>query len=564
MQRQTTQWHFKSDIPTDVEQALSEYHPILRKILFNRGYTNAHLAQKFLEAKPLPGTDPQGMLGIPEATQRIIRAIHAGTPIAVYGDYDADGVTATALLVHTLEILGATVMAYIPNRFTEGYGLNLTALDFLHAEGIRQIITVDCGIRSLAEADHASALGIELIITDHHQPGSELPQASAIINPKQEGDQYPEKELSGAGLAYKLADALLSEQKSAPQNSKDLLDLVAIGTVADLVPLRGENRFLVREGLMRLRRPRRQGLMALMGIAGLPPARVQSSDIGYIIGPRINAAGRLASAHVALQLLLTTDRLEAGRLAQQLDNHNRERQRITRQIQLQAEEMAFKTNADPRLLFAADESFNPGVIGLAASRLGRSFYRPAIVAHIGEKYARASCRSIPEFHITEALDHCADLLKQYGGHAAAAGFTVLNSNLPALLARLNEAVDEKLKGIDLIPTLYADAEVQLPDLSFDLLDQLALIEPTGSANEEALFITRNLRIVRSRTVGKDRTHLKLTVTDGKDSMDAIAFRQGYWQSRLPPRVDLIYNFETNEFRGQTSLQLNVRDIKKAD
>jgi single-stranded-DNA-specific exonuclease len=339
---------------------------------------------------------------------------------------------------------------------------------------------------------------------------------------------------------------------------------VALGTVADMVPLTGENRSLVRAGLGCLQNPRRQGLRSLIAATGIRDRAITASDVGFILGPRLNAAGRIESAMAALQLLLSQDVNEAGRLVQQLEIHNQERQYITREIQEQAELMALDGQTEPLLLFAVHESFNKGVIGLAASRLVDRYYRPAIVAYQDERFTRASCRSIPEFHITDALDLCGNLLVHHGGHAAAAGFTVRNENLPELLSRLQACAREHLANRDLRPKLTADAEIPLSDLKPDLLDYLKWLEPTGNGNGPAVFVSRNLSVKRSRAVGREGSHLKLYVTDGRIYYDAIAFRQGGLIDSLPPVVDLLYTFEKNDFNGYSSLQLNVKDIHPSE
>jgi single-stranded-DNA-specific exonuclease len=544
------------------------YPPILRQILYNRGYQLAEQASQFLEAAPPQGSDPLNMLGIEAAVDRLDYAILHGEKIAVYGDYDADGVTATALLVHALRLLDAQVWGYIPNRFDEGYGLNMEALRSLYEDDIKLVVTVDCGIRSLPEARYAAELGMELIISDHHHPGPSLPQALALINPKQDGDVYPEKNLAGVGLAYKLVQGLFDENNRRGNgpgflDASQYLDLVALGTVADLAPLTGENRALVRAGLRAMHQPQRQGLVSLMGAAGINPLSVNAGDIGFALGPRLNAAGRLDSALAALELLLTDDLFEAGRIAQQLDIQNRERQQIMHAIQERAELLALERDPDALLLIAVDADFNPGVVGLAASRLTDQYYRPAIVAQRGEDFTRGSCRSIPEFHITQALDRCADLLEHHGGHAAAAGFTVRNDRLDELIDRLQATALEQLADLDLRPTLTADAELPLSELKPEILRDLNRLQPTGNGNPQPAFVSRDLKVLRSRTVGKDNSHLKLTVTDGRITYDAIAFRQGHWQDQMPPLIDLMYYFEINEFNGRTNLQLNVRDIKPA-
>jgi single-stranded-DNA-specific exonuclease len=558
-----TRWQIAPRITPEAERELHGYPPILRQILFNRGYATHESARRYLEARPPDNTDPFNLSGVPEAAQRIERALKRGERIAIYGDYDVDGVTATALLTLHLAKMGANVTSYIPNRFDEGYGLNKDALTELKENGVDVVITVDCGIRSLEEALHARNLGLDLIITDHHHPGAELPEVVAVIDPKQPGDTYPDKDLAGVGLAYKLAAALDRQLENPRPLAENYLDLVALGTVADLAPLNGENRSLVRRGLEQMRTPQRQGLFSLMGVSGVTPQRVTATDIGFRLGPRLNAAGRLDDAKAALRLLTTHDVFEAGQLAQQLEVQNRQRQQITRAIQEQAEQLALAADPDAWLLFAVHPNFNAGVVGLAASRLTEKYYRPSVVGQIGETFTRASCRSIAEFHITDALDQCADILEHHGGHAAAAGFTVRNEHLFELTERLQAIATEQLSSLDLRPTLHADVEVPLSELNPKLLEYLDWLQPTGYGNPQATFVSRNLKPTRYRTVGKENNHLKLTVSDGYITFEAIAFRMGEWAEKMPAYIDILYRFELNEFNGRKTLQLNIRDIKAA-
>jgi single-stranded-DNA-specific exonuclease len=560
----TKRWEVAPTLPAEAIQELSGYHPILRQILYNRGYPTHELARLYLEAQAPPGCEPFNLIGLPAAIDRINYAIQQGENIVVYGDYDADGVTATALLALALKSLGAMVTEYIPNRFDEGYGLNLDAIRMLADQGANVIITVDCGIRSFDEAELARSLGIDLIITDHHHPLVDLPPAFAVINPKQAGDLYPEKNLAGVGLAYKLVEALALSSHYPDLDSHEYLDLVALGTVADLVPLTGENRSLVRAGLELIRQPIRRGMMALIGVSGLSPSRITTAEIGFSLAPRLNASGRLESALNSLHLLTSQDQMEVGQLAQWLEVQNRERQKIMREIQVKAEKQIVVDDHVPLLLYAADSEYNPGVVGLAASRLTEQYYRPSIIASIGEEFTRASCRSIPEFHITQALDQCKDLLTHHGGHAAAAGFTVSNELLPDLITRMRSIAEEQLMELDLRPKIVADAEIPLSDLKPDLLKYLAWLQPTGMGNPTPIFMSSGLKVNRQKAVGADGSHLKFAVTDGNITYDAIAFRQGYWIAQLPPLIDLMYTFELNEFNGQVTLQLNVKDIKPTD
>jgi single-stranded-DNA-specific exonuclease len=563
MKTHETIWKLQSEIPAEISENLKAYSPVFRQILFNRGISTHQQAIEFLKADHY---DSQGkeMLGIREGVARIKQAIENGEQIAVYGDYDADGVTSSALMVQTLLELNAKARVYIPDRFSEGYGLNVNALNLLKSQGVSLIVTVDCGIRAIEQARHAKEIGIDLIITDHHTPGQELPEAPVLINPKQPGDPYPEKFLAGAGVAYKFAEALIEEFRPEDLHPEELLDLVAIGTVADLVPLVGENRILVRQGLRYLNVPRRQGVVSLLGVAGIKAGSLSASDIGFGLGPRINAAGRIASAMEAYNLLVTRDVFEAGKFAQVLDNRNRERQRITQEIQEKAEELARLDAQDDMLLFAHDPGFNPGVVGLAAARLVERYYLPAVVAHQGEEFTKASCRSIPEFHITRALEQCADLLVQFGGHAAAAGFTVSNDKVAELNERLVAIAEEELSAEELHPTLDVDTEVKLVNLKPGLLEEIAQLEPTGMKNPSPIFSSRKVYVRGARTVGRNDSHLKLTLSDGQITFDAIAFRQGHWNDHLPERIDIAFAFEVNEFNGRRTLQLNIKDIKKSE
>ena len=563
---QTKRWQIAPLLTLQADEALAEFPPILRQVLYNRGYSTNSAALTFLKGEVDFDDDPFQMIGMNPAVARIQYAIDQKEPIAVYGDYDVDGVTATALFVQTLQSLGGNARPYIPNRFDEGYGLNPEALDGLKADGVKLVITVDCGIRSPDEASHAHSIGLDMIITDHHQPAEgNLPYALAIVNPKQADDKYPDKDLAGVGVAFKIAQALLHNNKSSYSEfeQEDLLDLVALGTVADLAPLAGENRALVRKGLQKIRETKRQGLFSLAAVADLTLASTTATSIGFILGPRLNAAGRLESARAAYDLLTTTDLRRAGELAQQLNVQNRQRQELTRKIQEEAETIALSEDADSPLLFAAHPDFNSGVVGLAAARLVETYYRPAVVGQILEETTRCSCRSIPEFHITRALDQCKDLLIRHGGHAAAAGFSVRNENLEALKKQLKAIASEQLAGRDLRQTLIADAEVPLADLRSGLLKHLEALQPTGYGNPEAVFVTRNARVTNARTVGSDGRHLKLAVTDGHVTFDAIGFRLGHLLAELPPKVDLLYTFNSNEYNGRTSLQLNLRDVKAA-
>ena len=571
-------WDIAPVVPRRQLDRLSHMQPLLVQILFNRGVTDPEEADAFLSRDRARFDDPFRMKGIPAAVKRIRAAIRAAEPVIVYGDFDADGVTSTVLLVQALGALGAQVTPYIPHRVDEGYGLHNDALDRIAAAGGRLVITVDCGIRSPVEVAYGSTLGLDMIVTDHHSIQRDaddrdiLPPALAVINPKQQADPYPFRDFAGVGLAFKLAQALLLAEKREPilpqppdLREEDLLDLVALGTVADLAPLLGENRWLVQRGLAELNRPRRPGIQAMLEEARLAPGKVDATAIGFVLGPRINAAGRLAHANQAYALLTAADPLTARPLAEELGELNHVRQNLTLEKFELAREQIAADRADRYLYLVAHPDFPSGIVGLVAGRLTEELYRPTLVAKVGDEETHGSARSIPEFNITAALDDCRELLVRHGGHAAAAGFAVKNANLETLRARLEAIAEQQLAGMNLVPSLPVDAVVSLAELDWALVEQLRLLEPCGYANTQPTFASLGLEVVSARPVGADRKHLKLAVRDPRTKAlwDAIAFRMGEWYGELPHRVDLAYAVEVNEFNGRKTLQLNVKDIRPA-
>jgi single-stranded-DNA-specific exonuclease len=563
-------WVIAPLAPTDHLKRFPDITPLVVQILYNRGITDPEEMAAFLQGdQPAPTADLFRMAGMNRTVDRIRRAIKTAEPIAIYGDYDVDGVTATALLVQTLAAFGANVRPYIPHRAEEGYGLNPEALQHLKDDGVRLVITVDCGVRSLSEVAFAKAIGLDLIVSDHHMPTEDLPDAYALINPKQPDCPYPFKELAGVGLAFKIAQALLLVNSRADDtrvdlSEDDLLDLVALGTVADLAPLLGENRLLVARGLYWLRRTRRPGLRALLSVSG--SKTIDTSTIGFALGPRLNAAGRLDHALNAYDLLMTQDPAASERIALELDSRNRERQVLTRDLFEKAREIVMAHPDGSALLFAADPSFNSGVVGLVASRLTEEFYRPSVVIEQGPQESRGSCRSIPEFHITQALDECRELFVRHGGHAAAAGFTIETARLDLLERRLSAIAERELGGQELLPTLSIDAVLHLHKLKPELFHALRQLEPHGYANPTPVFVSRGVSIVELRTVGLDGAHLKMKVGDGGTIFDAIGFKFGTMAERLTrgDKLDIAYTFEENEWNGERKYQLNIKDIKYAD
>jgi len=604
-------WKIAPLVPEDIRGNLSGYSKVMTQLLYNRGIENNDSAESYLHGSNVLH-DPFLLKDMQKAVDCLLQAIDAGEKIAVFGDYDVDGITATALLTQVLEKIGANVIPYIPDRFTEGYGVNLIALNILRSRDVNLIITVDCGIRSPNELYFAmNDLGMKVIVSDHHMPDDLLPKVDAIVCQKQPGDEYPEKNLSGVGIAFKIANALLISRPVAGVEIGDYLDLAALGTVADVVPLTGENRAIVRRGLTKLRMTRRVGLIALMQVAGIKINSVTTSDISFGIAPRLNAAGRILSNHAkpipeipilksesaleipstndiddiseldsiildddiplqenqnpireetqkALNILMTNDKSLAGLLAQDLDDLNKKRQKMTQEMQKMAET---QINSEDLCLCARDEQFNSGLVGLVAAKLTEFYYRPTIIGYKGKVNTRASCRSIPEFHITEALDLCKDLLLQHGGHAMAAGFTIENEKWDELIQRLMQIIKEKLDQEKIKPKINVDLEIPLKNLPKDILIELDKMEPLGADNPPAIFVSRKVQIVRSKPVGQDEKHLKLTLKDGSTIFDGIAFNQGYWAKELPNTIDILYQIERNIYNGNIYTQLNIKDIK---
>ncbi len=557
-------WQTLPPFPPGHQARFPELDRLTVQILYNRRITTPQEAEDFLHRVHCSG-DPLQLKGMAQAIKNIERAITANEKIAVYGDFDVDGVTATALMVETLQALGAAdVVPHIPHRTREERGLNLQALRKLWQGGVRLVITVDCGIRDVSEVEQARA-GLDIIITDHHSIGSALPPALAIINPKQAGCPYPFKELAGVGVAFKLAQALLKSPrltKGEPHLVEDdLLDLVALGTVADLAPLRGENRALVYRGLKCISHTERPGIEALCQQAGLKPEQVNATAIGFALGPPLNAAGRMEHANIAYRLLIAKYPAEAERLADKLDQLNQKRRLLTSKLYDRAREVALSESPDSSLIFVASPEFSAGIAGLVATRLVDQFYRPAVVVEMGDEVSRGSCRSIPEFHITDALDECTGLLVRHGGHAAAAGFTARTQDLAKLKDRLLALATEELEMQKLMLTLQVDADIPLQEMNKQLWEKLQRLEPFGKGNPHPLFLSRNVRLLGQRAVGKEGRHLKLRLSDDRATWDGIAFRQGEWAGKLPDRVDIVYHLEVNEWNDQRRLQLNVQDVR---
>ncbi len=554
-------WIMPVSVPEDIDTELSSYSSAFRSVLYQRDLCTEEKVLSFLLPKKPSWYSSHQLLNIDKACLIIQSAIQNNENIVIYGDYDADGITSAAMLILALSKVSTKLTSYIPNRLIEGYGLNKSALLTLAENGANLVITVDNGIRSVDEIKYANSLGLKVIITDHHTPENTLPPAEAIINPKLPGDTYPDKNLAGAGVTFKLITAL---SRIYPViNPLDYLDLVAIGSVADVVPLIGENRYLVRKGLALLNQSQRQSVFSLLGVSSLTPGKVRSSDISFQIAPRINSPGRLGSADISLNLLISQDPQICGDLAQVLDNHNFQRKKASQELESMAEKIATKEESLPFVLIALDPNFHLGVVGIAAGALAKKYHVPSIVGNMGPEFTTASCRSIPEFNLISALDQCKDLFVRYGGHSQAAGFTIVNENIPELQKRLTALAEEQLENIDLRSSISIDAIVSLDQLNAGFYSELEKLEPTGSKNPAPTFLSTKLNASQAKVVGQDGAHLKMKITDGRYTLDAIGFGLGFLSDSIPPQFDAVYKFNLNEFRGKITYQMLVSDLKSS-
>ncbi|MCS7156238.1 MAG: single-stranded-DNA-specific exonuclease RecJ [Blastocatellia bacterium] len=538
----------------------------IARLLSARGVTTPEAAERFLRPRLDDLHDPYCMAGMNEAVERIWRALAREEPIVIYGDYDVDGVTSVVLLQKALTWLGARVFSYVPERLREGYGMHAEAIEALAARGGRLLISVDCGIRAHEVVERAKALGMETIVTDHHLPEAELPRAVAVLNPKRPDCAYPEKNLAGVGVALKLAQALLARSNRSAQ-LVHLLPLAAIGTIADVAPLVGENRTIARLGLAELRTPEQVGLRVLAEMAGLAPDRpVTSEDVAFRLAPRLNAVGRLSTAQPAIELLLTEDMETARRLAGHLNEQNARRQREEQAVLAEIEAMLAE---DPMLrerkvLVLAREGWHRGVLGLVASKVVERFARPAVVLALEDEWAHGSGRSIPAFHLLRGLEACADLFERYGGHAHAAGLVLRRDRLEEFRERLTAEAERVLTPLDLVPTLVLDGTLTLSDVTFEFWQHLAQLEPFGVGNPRPIFLFANVRVDGEPRVLKDR-HLKLRLRQAEKSMEAL-----WWNGieRLRERafkspIWLAASIGESFYEGLLHIHLVIKDLSEA-
>ena len=570
-----TQWQVAAPDPAAQDRLAAELplSPLLCQVLINRGITDANAARTFLTPSLHDLHDPYLMLGMDTAVRRIVSAVQQVEQMAVYGDYDVDGVTGTALLMTFFEALGLQAASYIPERQGEGYGLNAEAMHQLAQQGTRLLITVDCGSTALAEVALARELGIDTIITDHHQPPATLPAALAVLNPHQPGCGYPNKHLCGVGLVFKLLTALRAFMRQAGvlrerlPNLKRHLDLVALGTIADVTPIRGENRVIVHHGLQELTQTLKPGLQALRQVSGRQGKAASVGEVGFQLAPRLNASGRLGSAAQSLDLLMARDPAEAERLAGLLDDVNQQRRTLQHNVERTVHERIREQYAGtpPAAIVLGDADWHLGVVGIVAARIAETYHRPTFLLQITDGTARGSGRSIPAFDLYGGLQHCAEWLQQFGGHRYAAGLTMAAEHLPALQEALIRYADDRLGADDLRPVLRLEAAVSLADVTAALVSELAALAPHGSGNPQPVFAAYGVRIASPvRRLGQDGQHARFRVEQDGAGLEVIAFQQGDNVSEAAAgggALDIAFTPVINAWRDRRTLELQLRDLR---
>ena len=532
------------------------------KMLVHRNIDTAEKLRIFLEPPQRLPYDPLRLPGMDRALPRLYRAISQQEQVGVFGDFDVDGVTGSAIIAQGLEPFGIQVVPYIPHRTEEGHGLSMAAVEHLVKQGVSLIVTVDCGVTSVEEVAHAKVLGADVIITDHHLPQSGLPDAAGVINPKLPGSNYPFDALCGAGLAFKLVQGL-HEFYGQPWD-RSLLELAALGTIADLVPVLDENRYLVAEGLGEMAHTSRPGLQALYRRAGVLGHFLTTEIVSFQVTPRLNSAGRMGHALDSYRLLTTKSSEEAEALADKLEGLNQERRRLTEEAMALAHQQV-RSWADagtlPPMLLVSGPAIIRGVAGLVAGRLAESFRRPAVALSEENDFVVGSGRSIPEFDIFEAFNSCQDLFVRFGGHSQAAGFTLAREKLPLLEERLNAVAEKALNFRESRPALDIDGEVRLDDLDDDALGWISTLEPFGSGNPKPIFLTRRARVLEARYVGKTGQHIRLKVVGGQQRWTALAFNQAERWVDGSAMVDLVYSVSKDHWQGEEQLTLKVLDFR---
>lgn len=536
--------------------------PVIATVILNRGIENPaeYIAPDTEQLK-----NPFIMKGMEQATDRILRAIETHEHITVYGDYDVDGITSTAALVRFLKEHHAEADYYIPDRLREGYGVNNGALAQIAKQGTSLLITVDCGITAVNEVEYAKQLGMDVIITDHHECKEELPNALCILNPKQPDCPYPFKKLAGVGVVFKLLQAITLRMK---YHMKELLEeylgLVAVGTVADVMPLVGENRIIVRQGMASMKYTVNRGLRALIEQADLDAAHITAGTIGFTLAPRINAAGRMGDPRCAVEMLLADDESTARRYAQKLSSENKQRQETESEILKDADALLKQDEglSEDYVMILHHEGWHHGIIGIVASKISERFHKPCILISTGDGMGKGSGRSIPAFNLFHALEHCSEELFQFGGHELAAGLSVETKNIESFRKKINEYAKNVLTEDDFVPVIAADTELPIRYVNMNTAEKLSILEPHGMGNPKPVFYAGKLRVVHIKALGEGK-HIKLTLSDGERYADAVGFQMGDWlrRLRLHDMIDILYHVDINIYRGIRQVQIILKDMR---
>ncbi len=546
-----------------VEELVKKRHitNLLASILVNRGIIDGEKINVFLNPTRKDFYNPFLMPDMEIAVKRIVKAIENKEKIMIYGDYDADGITSITVLKKYLNEIGLKTGEYIPNRLNEGYGLNKDAISKIYNDGYKLMITVDCGISGLEEVDYANSLGMEIIITDHHEPAEKLPEAIAVIDAKRKDNKYPFNQLAGVGVVFKLIQAISTELKLEEKEYLKYLDLVCIGTISDIVPLVDENRVIAKLGLKLIEKTKNIGLKTLLNIADL--RKIDSTAISFGVAPRINACGRMGFQEEALQLFLTEDSGEATKIAKRLVQFNQERQAKEKQIFEEVIEKIEKDNKDKKCIVLAEENWHHGIIGIVASKITEIYYKPSILICLEGDKGKGSGRSIPGFDLYTALTKCSDYIEKFGGHSMAIGITIKKENFEKLKEAIEKYAQESNIS-DIMPIINIDKEINLKNINIEEVKSLELLEPFGEGNKMPLFLLRNLKIdsIRALSGGK---HLKLTLKQDNNIVDAIGFNMGDLSKEylLGDKVDVVGTIEINSFGNKENIQINLKDIRKA-
>lgn len=557
-------WEFYNSDEKLVDEICERYNlnKVIGKIIVNRHVVNDEDVRIFITPIRDDFHDPFLFKGMDIAVERIIKAINNKEKILIYGDYDVDGITSTTVLKKYLMDRGISVDTYIPNRLHEGYGLNKNAIDTIKERNIDLIITVDCGISAIEEVDYAVSLGMDVIVTDHHEVGEKLPNALAVIDAKRKDNTYPFRSLAGVGVVFKLIQALSIKLEIKPEEYLKYLDLVCVGTISDIVPLEGENRTIAKLGLMLIKVTRNLGLRELIKSSGYK--EIDSNTISFGVAPRINACGRMGHEEKSLKLFLAEDLESATKITKELNEYNTLRQSTEKAIYEEAIQEIDRNHLDEKnSIVLGGKGWHHGVIGIVSSKVTDKYYKPSILLSFEDDIAKGSGRSVPGFDLYEGLTKCEDLLEKYGGHSMAVGLTLKKENLEKFKERFEQIAKEKnIK--ELVPIIYIDDELKLKDINMDLVKGLSILEPFGEANKVPLFLIRNLKIDSIRALSEGR-HLKLTLRDENFVINAIGFELGYLaeEYRIGDRIDVVGTLEINSFNGFRSIQINMKDIRKS-